>query len=83
MLMTEGLYLDNQVRAEWLLVTFVSGAQAVVSAADLELLLDSGRLSEAVAITLAFGRYFEEGRARAGYMSVTCRLKSGESGGVG
>ena len=73
----------NQGQAEWLLVTFHSGSQAVINVADLELLFDSGRLYEAVAIPLVMGRKFEEARARAGYMSATCRLKSGESDRVG
>ena len=73
----------NQGQAEWLLVTFHSGSQAVVNEADLELLFDSGRLYEAVVIPLVMGRFFEESRVRAGYMSATCRLKSGESDRVG
>ena len=64
-------------------MTFHSGSQAVINVADLELLFDSGRLYEAVAIPLVMGRKFEEARARAGYMSATCRLKSGESDRVG
>jgi hypothetical protein len=77
------IYGANQVHPEWLLVTFHSGSQAVVSVADLELLLDSGRLSEVATISLELGRYFEESRAQAAYMSVNHRIKAGESGGVG
>ena len=54
----------NQGQAEWLLVTFHSGSQAVVNEADLELLFDSGRLYEVAVIPLVLGRFFEESRTR-------------------
>lgn len=81
--MRESLDQVSQACQEWLLVTFHSGSQAVVSVADLELLLNSRRLDEVAAISLEMGRCFEESRARDSFMSANHRLKEGESGGVG
>ena len=60
--MCASIYGANQDQPEWLLVTFHSGSQAVVSVADLDLLLDSRRLRELAAISLELGRHFEESR---------------------
>ena len=56
---------------------------AVVSAEDLVELIEAGSVLSAFMISGEMGRRFEASRARAGYMSATCRIKAGESDGVG
>ena len=46
-------------------------------------LIESGSVLSAIMVSGEMGRRFEEARARHGYMSAICRLKSGESGGIG
>ena len=67
----------------WYLVCLGSGSTAVVPVEDLVGLIESGSVLSAVMVSGEMGRRFEEARARHGYMSATCRLKSGESGGIG
>jgi len=67
----------------WYLVCLGSGSTAVVPAEDLTGLIESGAVLSAILVSGEMGRKFEEARARAGYMSATCRLKSGESDRVG
>ena len=69
--------------ARWYLVCLGSGSAAVVTAEDLAGLIESGSVLSAVMVSGEMGRRFVEARARHGYMSATCRLKSGESGGIG
>jgi hypothetical protein len=68
---------------QWYLVCLNTGVTAVVTLEDLTNLIQAERVFSAVRVTAEMGREFEEGRARAGYMSATCRLKSGESDRVG
>jgi len=63
--------------AGWYLVCFGTGSMAVVSAEDLIGLVEAGSVLSAFMISGEMARRFEETRARAGYMSATCRLKSG------
>jgi len=63
--------------ASWYFVCIGSGAMAVVSAEDLVELIEVGSVLSAFMISGEMGRSFEASRARAGYMSATCRLKSG------
>ena len=67
----------------WYLVCLMTGSTAVVSCANLPYLVKGGRVFSAIRVSDELGREFEEGRACSGYMSATCRLKSGESDGVG
>jgi hypothetical protein len=46
-------------------------------------LIESGSVLSAIMVSGEMGRKFEEARASRGYMSATCRIKSGESDGVG
>ena len=65
----------------WYLVRLYSGSAAVVSAEDVALLALDGSLEFMTKVSYQEGRAFEA--ARAGYMSVTCRIKAGESDRVG
>jgi hypothetical protein len=67
----------------WYLVCLASGSTAVVTAEDLAGLIKSGSVLSAIMVSGEMGRKFEEARASRGYMSATCRLKSGESDRVG
>ena len=67
----------------WYLVCLMTGSTAVVSCTDLPCLIKEGRVFSAIRVSDELGREFEEGRACSGYMSATCRLKSGESDRVG
>lgn len=67
----------------WYLVCLASGSTAVVTAEDLTGLIESGSVLSAIMVSVEMGRKFEEARARGGYMSATCRIKSGEIDGVG
>jgi hypothetical protein len=67
----------------WYLVCLDSGATAVVPADDLAGLFESRSVLSAILVSVEMGRRFEEGRAHSGYMSANCRIKTGESGGVG
>jgi len=69
--------------AGWYLVCLGSGSTAVVPVEDLAGLIESGSVLSAVMVSGEMGRKFEEARARAGYMSATCRIKAGESDSVG
>ena len=60
-----------------------SGSTAVVPVEDLAGLIESGAVLSAIMVSGEMGRKFEEARARSGYMSATCRIKAGESDGVG
>jgi hypothetical protein len=78
-------YFTSVVRREtkWYLVCSDSGARAVISDEDLVELVYCGHIHSVLAVSFEAGRLFESNRARAGYMSTTCRLKSGESDRVG
>ena len=78
-------YFNLAVRREtkWYLVCSNFGALAFIPAEDLVELVYSGYVHSALAVSFEAGRFFESNRARAGYMSATCRLKSGESDRVG
>ena len=67
----------------WYVVCLSTGTTAVVAREDLTELILAERVFSAVRVTAEMGREFEEGRAVAGFMSGTCRIKAGESGGVG
>ena len=69
--------------AIWYLVCLRSGSVAVVQLEDVVELMLTNEVISAFQVQGAMGREFEELRARAGYMSATCRLKSGESDRVG
>lgn len=60
-----------------------SGSTVVVPAEDLAGLIETGSVLSAIMVSGEIGRKFEEARARAGYMSATCRLKAGESDSIG
>ena len=68
-------------RSAWYVVYSAGGAVAVVHADDLVEILGTGLVCFAMRVTFEQGVDFE--RCRAGYMSATCRLKSGESDRVG
>jgi hypothetical protein len=68
---------------DWYLVCLNPGSTAVVAREDLYELVASGSVIPAISVSAEAGRQFEEMRARTGYMSATCRLKSGESDRVG
>ena len=57
------------------------GSAAVVHVDDMVQILGTGLVHFAMRVSFNEGVDFE--RARAGYMSATCRLKSGESDRVG
>jgi hypothetical protein len=71
----------DQCVPAWYVVCFSSGSVAVVSSEDLVFLVPCGSLEFLIKVSYEEGRAFEY--ARAGYMSATCRLKSGESDRVG
>lgn len=73
---------QNSDSVGWYLVCLGSGATAVVPEEDLAGLFESHSVLSAMMVSVEMGRKFEEARARSGYMSATCRLKSGESDGV-
>ena len=69
--------------SRWYLVCLGSGSTAVVPVEDLAGLIETGSVLSAIMVSGETGRKFEEARARRGYMSANCRIKAGESGGVG
>ena len=71
----------DQCVPAWYVARFSSGSVAVVSSEDLVFLMPCGSLEFLIKVSYEEGRAFE--CARAGYMSATCRLKSGESDRVG
>jgi hypothetical protein len=76
----QSLHVDS---VGWYIVCLGSGSTAVVTAEDLTGLIESGSVLSAIMVSVEMGRKFEEARARGGYMSATCRIKSGEIDGVG
>jgi hypothetical protein len=77
----EHFYSSLRSREDWYLVRFKSGCSAVICADDLALLASTGVLELAIKVSFIEGKAFEA--TRSAFMSATCRLKSGESGGVG
>ena len=71
----------DQCGLVWYVVRFSSGSVAVVSSEDLVFLVPCRSLDFIIKVSYEEGQAFE--CARAGYMSATCRLKSGESDRVG
>ncbi len=67
----------------WYVVCLSTGTTAVVAHDDLTELILARRVFSAVRVTADMARQFEESRAVAGFMSGTCRIKAGESDGVG
>ncbi len=65
----------------WYIVTSACGSMAVIHSDDLAELLDSGLIYLAVKVPYEDGVHFE--KSRAAYMSANCRIKAGESDGVG
>jgi len=75
------LVIPVELGHPWYLVRLSSKSVAVVSAEDVALLVLDGSIEFMTKVSFQEGRAFEA--ARAGYMSATCRLKSGESDRVG
>ena len=67
--------------SSWYIVFTSTGVAAVVYSEDLIEIITGEQISLAIRVTFEEGVQFE--RTRAGYMSATCRLKSGESDRVG
>ena len=71
----------DQCGLVWYVARFSSGSVAVVSSEDLVFLVPCRSLDFIIKVSYEEGQAFE--CAQAGYMSATCRLKSGESDRVG
>ena len=79
MSLTSNEPLDS--RSSWYVVYSESGSAAVVHVDDMVQILGLGLVRYAMRVSFEEGVDFE--RVRAGYMSATCRIKAGESDGVG
>ena len=73
----------SYVADEWRIVITSSGQVAVIADDDVSILPLGITLVFQAKIRLMEARRLSESLNRAEYMSATCRLKSGESDGVG